>query len=210
MKGFVRIFEAIIASMILLSSLTYFIFITKYSGWGDAQTQLQIEDSIASLGRSGLLNSYIKSNDIASINNKLRQILPKTTDFSIEVSGIPNPQIYIGCVCTDSERSALENMLSPLNFNYKGRNIEIRVSPVSFANIDPKTNIIFVYGYKDLTSNRTDIDKFLENGTLVMLGNLSSPLNDVMTGIFGLAWKGGTPSAPASSTTRASGTCHTG
>jgi hypothetical protein len=125
-------------------------------------------------------------------------MLPETSDFSVEVSGIPNPIIYIGCSshvdeCSYAEVEHLKGILYPLNFNYENRDIEIRIKNESIANIglDPRTNIHFMFGYTDLKQYKGKLNDFIDNGgTVFMLSNITK--NQVEDGImnetFGLKW----------------------
>jgi len=49
MKGFVRILEAVIASFIILASLTYFFSApAKYNYWEETFSRIQAQDALAS------------------------------------------------------------------------------------------------------------------------------------------------------------------
>ena len=204
MKGFIRILESIIASVILIASLAFFFgpFI-RYTEWDTTLMQTEVKDSLVVLHKSGLLTQYVKDNDIAGLNDKLTELLPKTIDFSIEISGIPPPIIYIGCDCDAAEEADLIDILEPLNFKYRDRFIDIRIQRVAIASIndiEPNLHILFIPGYKDLNPDRVHIERFLENGgSIFMLSDLNqNEVEDhILNETFGLEWKkigGGNPS----------------
>lgn len=193
MKGFIRILEALIASFIVLASLTYFLSApVRYTPWGEVFLRIQAQDALVSLYKTNLLTRYVQENDIDALNGILTTLLPETADFSVEVVGIPNPIIYIGCDCSDAEINDLKNMSSPLDFVYKKRNISIRIKKESKDDMDPRTNIHFMFGYRDLKNYKKEMNEFLLNGgTIFMLSSLER--NQVEDGIlnetFGLKWR---------------------
>ncbi len=196
MKGFVRILEAVIASFVILISLSYFITAPSgYDYWDETLLRIQAQDALASLYKSGSLENYIINNDIDGINNTLTAMLPGTADFSVEIKGMPGTIIYIGCNCSDAELANLENMLGKtggeIRLTYNGRQIEIRVSKSSIDNIDPRTNIYFMFDYTDLNPYKDKMNGFLQaGGTLFMLADLDeSKVEDgILDETFGLEW----------------------
>lgn len=188
MKGFIKILESIIASIIILSTATFFLSFQKPSG---AQ-QTQFEHILAALQKNTSLTDYIKSNDITALNTTLKDMLPKTVDFSVTISGIPNPVIKIACVCTAAEKSSLISRMAPLTFPYKSRTLEIRIDNGNLNDMaDSNANILFFPAYRTFTSSeRATLRTFLQKGTLFMLADLEqSQINDgVMDQLFGLSW----------------------
>jgi hypothetical protein len=202
MKGFVRIMEAIVASVIILASLTYFFKLDIMgSAWGDVNLQTQSKDVVASLYKNGLLTTMIRDNDIENLNNQLIKNFQRTIDFSVTIKGIPNAKIYVGCNCTQADINRLVGILSPLTFNYKNRVLEILIREELIENITEVTNVIFIFGYKNLTPVQSQINNFLiRGGTIFVLGDLTQDqANDgIFNTIFGLNWSGtGTPSVDA-------------
>ncbi len=191
MKGFVRILEAIIASMILLSSLSYFFTVSALTDWDTALLQADVEDTLISMDKT-VLSEYIKSNDKTAVYNTLRTLLPDTVDFSVDIVGIPNAEIFIGCNCSEQEISDLKQKILKLNPDdivyFKDRSITIKVKNESINNIDPRTNILFLFDYEDLTPNRPFIDPFLSRGgTIFMFGRINpNPVDINLREIFGL------------------------
>lgn len=205
MKGFVRILEAVVASVILIASLSAFFTIPKKSDWDVALLQVQASDALVSLAKSGVLERHIRANDAAGMNTDLRRLVGETRDFSVTVEGMPNPLILMECVCTPEEALDVKAMFGipadrdEVTFPYKGRTITIRGREATLdeAGTDPRAHIIFVYGYEDLQSGgqlRPTVRAFLERGgTLFMFSDLTqAQIEDgVMDAVFGLAVKSG-------------------
>lgn len=194
MNGFVRLLESIIASVILLSSLSFFVsFPQLETNWNDVILQDIGKDALAVAELTEDLKGAVRYNNLVLAENIFLSVLPKNVGFSMEVSGIPNPVIFIGCNCTQTEINDLENRLDPLDFSYKGRNISIRVENVQITDIRPETNILFIFGYKDLGLLKNSINDFLEGGgTIFMFADLTQDVvNDgVINSTFNLSWEG--------------------
>ncbi|MBI4163010.1 MAG: hypothetical protein HY513_04970 [Candidatus Aenigmarchaeota archaeon] len=89
MKGFIKIFEAIIASLILLVSLTFFFVpLTKPTSWDKTLLQLSVQDALGALSASGNLTDYVKSDDYPNFNLK----------FSFDVLHANNKISQIICI----------------------------------------------------------------------------------------------------------------
>ncbi len=202
MKGFIKIMESVIASLVILSSMGFFLSFHRPNGGYDAQ----FDYALAALQKNATLNRTIMQNDVNTLNSILSGMLPATVDFSVEVSGIPNPVIKIMCACTDQEQSALIGRLSSLEFTYKRRNTEIRISNEGYAGggleglmgSNPDADVLFFFGYEDLNSKKPLLQSFLENGTIFMLSDIaqSQAGDGVMDGLFGLEWDSGVPNSP--------------
>ncbi|GEM_PF-2386751 len=208
MKGFARILETIIAAIIILTSLSFFLPITiKQSSWDNALLEMRAQDAISAGYKSGNIAPYIKNNDNTSLRNFLEKLFTKSTDFSVQINGIPNPVIFVGFVCDDpndavctSRLEDVKSRLSPLTFPYKGRNIEIRAERI-IVTATSEANIMLFTTTAELnnkyTNNKNEIDRFLENGgTLLLIGDLrqsdvspsGSELTFLMRNIFNITW----------------------
>lgn len=215
MKGFIRILESILASIILMGAMAYFFEpVVKYSDWSDTATSVEAGDALIVMGKNGKLDEYINyvnidevdcnkgCSDKVALNGNLSELLPKTVAFSVEVRGRPNPIILIGCNCTNEQKAELENLLSPLIFIYKNRPIEIRIKNVAISavnSMEPKPDILFIFGYKNLSEAqyKSHAELFLENGgSIFMLADLVQPswLEGFLDEKFGLVWKVGASS----------------
>mgnify|MGYP001565566033 CR=1 FL=1 len=188
MKGFIRILESVIASLILLSSLSYFFTASPHSSWDTALLQTDVQDALAAMDRSVLQDNIIANNK-AGMENGIRALLPDTVDFSTTIEGIPNPEIFVGCQCTGQEINDLKQILrldASDMIRFKERNIAVKIKVESFESIDARTNILFLFGYEDLTPNRAFIDRFLaRGGTIFMLARIEN-LDANLREIFGL------------------------
>ncbi len=191
MKGFIRIIEAIISSLILIAVLPFFLIAPSESEWGNIALQTNALDILMVLQKNTSLETYVKNNDIAALNSQLVKLLPKTADFSVEISGIPNPVILVGCICTTTQIDDLENLLWPTDFQYKERQISIRISNMTMGTIDPRTRVLFIFGYLNLTPYQNALTLFLEGGgTIFMFTDLTSvqTQDGIMNTTFGLKW----------------------
>lgn len=205
MKGFIRILEAIVASLIILTALTFFFNTTiKPSNWDDTFLQVRAQDIVASLSINGTINKSVSTNDQTIINDAILNpnifMLPITVDYSVTVEGIPNPVIRIGCNCTDSQMQDLKDTLSP-SVVYNGRTITFVVYQAEISRIhedaNADTNILFLNGYKNLTQFDDGLRIFMKRGgTIFLLGDLTqSQVNDCFVNeTFGLKWVAGTRS----------------
>lgn len=193
MKAIMRMLEAIVSSIILLTALTFFFTSQERPATEDTFLVLQTLDMLASLEKSGSLANFIRNNDTAQLNSALRNLLPPTVDFSIEINGMPPKKIFVGCNCSISDRTTLETMIEG-TVMYRERSIEILVDTENLDSIREETNILFFIDYRNLTPEMDKINSFLSRGgSLAMLTDLSeSQVNDsVMNNTFSLKWIGG-------------------
>ncbi|MFH0949230.1 MAG: hypothetical protein V1802_01970 [Candidatus Aenigmatarchaeota archaeon] len=206
MKGLARILESIIASIILLVSLAFF-FTSQIQQQDDIHYIVQASDMLVVMDKNGMLSDYVKNNDINSMNTTIRRMLSGAMDFSVEVNGLPNPIINLGCNCTSTQLDDLRYILgiaySPF-FTVNGRTIQINSYFINISSINEetnrKTNILFIFGYRDLITNKKEINNFLERGgTVFMFSSLTGlQVNDgMMNETFGLKY-GGLGSGPYS------------
>ena len=192
MKGFIRILEAIIASIILLTALSFFFKPQIIStGWDSILLKTTANDIVASLYFNGSMSKFVFENDDKGMNEYFGNALPKTTGYSVSVYNIPSHNIYIGTLSNDDEimlRSVIGNEIK-----YRDRQIFLYVKNMTMADIDPKTKIIFIYGYTNLNPYKTTINNFLDRGgTIILISSLAqNQVNDgILNETFGLAWGG--------------------
>ena len=196
MKGFIRILELIVASVIILSSLTFFLSPSiKRLGWDETNIEIEVRDSLESLYKNGSLVIYVNENDAKGMVNGLSSEIKKNIDFSISVLGIPNNEIFVSCLCTNSEEQELEEILSPKEFNYHDRKIRIGLEKADITQekilMRPQTHVLFFFGYKDMNPYKSQLDEFLsKGGSIFILTDLSSSqIDDGYIGeMFGLKW----------------------
>lgn len=196
MKGFAKIFEAIIASIIVLTALTFF-FVPNpaQSQWDSAGLQITAQDTLKALYINGTLTRFVKTDNRTEINTDIASMLPKTVDFSIEVSGIPNDIIYVSCVDCSSTNE-ISSMLAPMNFQYKNRNISIRIDTLSLSNtsIPSETNVLFFFDKQKIVSYQGKVNDFLnKGGSIFLLSDLTQQdVQGIVGQVFNLTWSGAT------------------
>jgi hypothetical protein len=179
MKGFARVFEAIIASIMLIATLTFFFsHEPSTSGWDSATLQMTTQDVLESAYLNGTIAGLAQKNDKASLNNYIVQMLPRTVDFSIQIRGIPNDVIRIACVdCSNANMTELANILNPLDFQYHNRPISIRIENISLGlnEIKEDTDILFFFDKQKIGNYENKIKEFLSSGgSIYLLSDLSS------------------------------------
>ncbi len=194
MKGFARILESIVASIIILTSLTFFfVHNVPESPWDDTSLQLISQDVLQTSYLSGNLKGLVKSDDKAGLNNYFSQALPKTIDFSLNVMRLPNDIIYVGCAqCSMGDLSELSMILEPLDFYYNGRPTSIRLDIVNVSSIPDDTDILLFFDKSKIGPDRDEIEDFLmDGGTVFLLSNLNQDdLTGYISELFNLSWSG--------------------
>ncbi len=190
-KGIIRILEAIIASVIILTAMTFF-FTAKFRPQAEENfIFVQAYDAVRVMDVKGDLSGYVKNNDAESMTNAFYSMFPSTLDFSIEVTGIANPKIYVACNCTPDDFNDIRNILQPLSFYYKQRRIEILVDTTSLSPIKEGSDVLLFMDYVNLNANKDEINAFLDNGgTVFFFTSLSQPEveDGFLNETFGLAW----------------------
>lgn len=203
MKGFVRVFEAIVASIILIASLTFFFpDSSPPSGWDSTSLEIMAQDAIQSAYLNGTITRFVKTGDKDSLNAYFTQMLPKTVDFSITVRGIPNDIIRVACVdCSAGDLSEMQTILAPVDFNYNSRNISIRTEALAWTlnDLNEETDVLFFFDSTRVILYQSKIRNFLDSGGSVVLlsdipnqNNLTTPIAT----IFNLTWQSGSSGSP--------------
>jgi hypothetical protein len=185
MKGFVRILESIVASVILLSSVSFFFLpALEESKWDSTLLQTRTEDSLATLVKSGKMNEFLMVSDIRQLNDTFKSLLPENVEFSVVVKGIPSPEIRIGCLnCSDVEVNKLKNLLGLLEYNYKNRVVKIlEPKKINFSGVDSDTDVIVSFDFEIINATPNDAANFMKSGGGLLL--IGSFLEDN----FGLEW----------------------
>jgi len=202
MKGIARVLEAILASLIILGSLSYFLVAKVHeSKWGYAILENELQDVLIALTKTGELIDFIRKNDITGLHLELNALLPKTVMYRLEVIGLPKPVIRIGCNCSESELLKLRKMLHLEReriIEFNGRNLSFGFQLVDLSRPSEDIDLIVFFGYRNLSRYSWELESFLrEDKGIVMIANLSDEdLNDAyLTGLFGLGYKAGDPSS---------------
>ncbi|KHO47575.1 MAG: hypothetical protein QT00_C0002G0229 [archaeon GW2011_AR5] len=199
MKGFAKIFEAIVASIILLASLTFFFTPNvQKSEWDSTSLQIMAEDALESAYLNGTLARFVKTDNTTQLNAFFSEMLPKTVDFSIEVRGIPGKTINIACIgCSQTNLDDLSAIIANKDFTYKKKNTSINIQTLDLATQDvPEgAGILFFFDKSKIAVHQTKINDFLDTGGGVfLLSSLDSTDvgNTPIGNTFGLTWSGGT------------------
>lgn len=198
-KGFAKIFEAIIASVIILASLTFFFVPNlQMSGWDDNTLQTLSKDALQSVYLNGSLARFVKTDNTTPLIASITDMLPKTVDFSVEVGGIANNIIYLACDCSESEREELVKIFNTTDFRYKSRNISIRIELINLATgtVPSSTDVLFFFDKTKITANQAKIKAFLSSGgTAFLLSDLTQgDVEGTVGSMFNLTWTGTTGS----------------
>ncbi len=197
-RGFVKILEALIASIIILSSVSYFINIREgKSMWNEKITQIEAYDALAVLDKTGALQKAIWSNNVSltASDGLIKKMFRPMTDFSLEVDGLPKPIIYVGCLCNNEETERLRNMLLPGSspkidyFLLDGRPIQIRINTTDLSDLE-NIDLLFSFSKSEYENNKDQIEQFLRNdGGVVLLDNITEADLSYLNNIgFGLNW----------------------
>ena len=174
-KGFIRILETIMASIILLTALSFFFSAeSPQNDWTDTLIQVQSQDALAVMYRTGTLNTNIMASDVEGMRNELKKLLPNNIDFSVEVRGIPAPRIRVGCDrCTDAEieeiKKRLDSEPSIPQINYNGRDIRIDIDKVDITDEIPDDMDILMLVSLPNENLFPDIQEFMRKGRGLML-----------------------------------------
>jgi len=196
MKGFARIFEAIVASIIIITSMTFFFTLqTPESGWDSTSLQIISQDVLQAAYLNGSIEKYVRSGDKQSLSNDISQLLQTTVDFSISVRGIPNDIIRVACVdCSSAAMNELSLILNRTEFEYNNRHVSIRTETVNLGSEDVKdgTNLLFFFDKTKVETYRVKAEMFMKNGgNLFLLSNVNQADADgYIGGIFNLTWVG--------------------
>ncbi len=196
MKGFIRILESIIASIIILSSLTFFFTPSvEKLGWEDSFIHMEMHDSVESIYKSGRLTDYVRRNDAHGLSSEISSLMKRNIDFSVSIKGVPNSDILVSCLCSDDEEMVLEDILEPREFSYNGRSIRIGIEKAEISQntilMRRETNVLFIFNYMDMTPFRDQLKNFLgSGGGIFMIANVNeNQVNDgFMNTTFGLRW----------------------
>ena len=207
MKGFIRILEALVASIILLSSLSYFFKVrTSETGWDYALLEMRARDALAVLHTSGLLENFIRFNNVTGLEQTLSKLLPESVMFSTEIEGLPKPMIRIGCNCSDEEIEELKTMLH-INLSndkiitFNSRNITFGYVKINLSDLRKKASeidVLLFFGYRNLSPYRSSVENFLkqDKGIFAIADLNDTHLQDsYFASLFNLSSSPGNPAA---------------
>lgn len=195
--GFTKILETVIAAIIILTSLSFFFSVkVVQSGWDDSIAELRAQDAVSAGYKTGSIQDFVRNNDASGLRTYLSRLLSEATDFSVEITGIPNSVTFMGCyLCDAGELNDITGRLHPLVFTYKGRQVEIRVENVDVANLPEETNVLLFMEFTELeneySARRDKIERFVaDGGAVFLLDDLTETEagSGVMRDLFSLTW----------------------
>ncbi|MFH1420438.1 MAG: hypothetical protein ABIG30_00545 [Candidatus Aenigmatarchaeota archaeon] len=198
MKGFMRVLEAIIASVIILASLSFFFgYQVRQSGWLQSELKVEGQDALNVIERMGLMDNYMRTGSgVEEIENALKKMLSQRIDYSIEIQGAPPPVIRIACICTQSEYEDLRRRMyfedDTGRFTLRGRSIRFAVDMLGSINdIATKYDTVLVLESGFDEQEKEKIKNLLDEGTSVMLFSdidiIDDFLDDFLESVFGLS-----------------------
>ncbi|MEM7825180.1 MAG: hypothetical protein QXO27_04375, partial [Candidatus Aenigmatarchaeota archaeon] len=189
MKGFINILELIFVLLALFIAFRILFpgFIYK-SKWSEALILLTSRDIIATADRTGYLYSYsFDANQLSDFLNKIIPVIKTNLIGWSEIEGTIKNNVTVACNCTKEQRDLLYNWTTDLTIN--GRSIKIFVVDSRLDEINPFSDVLLIWGYKDLTPFRDSLLKYINkgNGIVEMMDfSLSTNLDSVQIEVFGL------------------------
>jgi hypothetical protein len=128
--------------------------------------------------------------DAGQVRSEVGKALNKTNlQFGVTIRGAPPANISVGCICSPSEMTTLQGILSSLNLNGEGiRFTATRIDPGNIS-LSHRHNVIFLWDY-DLTGRKAEVLNYLEAGKgIVEVRDLdSADIDPVQADVFGLSW----------------------
>ncbi len=203
MRGFVKILEAVIASLLILGSLSFlYSFRLREQEWGRAAMETLARDAIFVLEKSRAISDALLGNE-SKINNLLANLLPPSVMWRVEIRGLPKDRIRIGCACTKSEAEKLKQILHIYTsedwvIKFCKRNITFGMVLItldeSVEELIEGTDLIFTFNQTRLEENQEKIKRLLESDKGVVLVADLNETSDFISSLFNLSWKSGEPS----------------
>ncbi len=188
MKGQIPILEMIAVIVILFISFTIFFPERNYGNrWEDAEIILKGRDIVLTMDRTGNLTNYAV--DYSAFQQFMLQALPeKNLIFWNTLEGTIQNRITVACNCTTQQINELSTNVGRMKLN--GRDIQIDFVASTLSPIQ-ESNVLLIYGKKDLGPHRTQILNYLKRGNgVVGIADFNSASNEkpdaTYTEIFGI------------------------
>ena len=190
-KAIVSLIEMVVVVIILFGAFSVlFPGFSFQNRWEDAFISLKGRDVITTMDRVDNL-LYSNSFDENSLRNFLDKTIPTNATNLIHWSGTDGtfkPKITVACVCTPSQ---IGNLTGTGRFKVNGRDIDLDIVSSGLNPIYSPSDVLIIWGYRDLTPFRTQILNYLnaENGVIELMDfqNLDE-VTPVQNEIFGIAW----------------------
>lgn len=184
MNGFIKILEAVIASILILISYIYIMQYQIPQISGDISRDNKIKDMLIVLLKTKLIAKAVQENNITIILPYLEAL---KENIDLEVQDIPPPLISIVCNCSQSDYLLLLNSLLPFENNFKNRKINLSVRRGS---VEEDADIILFMDYNEFHNvENLVLTKFLQGRNIVLVSNISEQAlstDDVLKEIFSL------------------------
>lgn len=176
-KGFINILELIFTMITLFIAFQVLFPGFSYGNrWNNALLLLTSRDIILTLDRVGSL--YDCSFNATRFSDFLNKVIPIEKTNLIgwsETDGTIKSNLTIACNCTKDQRDLLYNWTTGLTIN--GRAIKVYVVDTKLDDINPFSDVLFVWGYRDLTPYRNSLLGYIngERGIVEMMSFSANP-----------------------------------
>ena len=211
-KGFIRVIEIIIFSVILFFLIIpTFFYYSEENDWGEINNLILCNDLLYSMERNktfdNILNPFDEDlgfyeeheKDLELLRNITEKVFPVVFDFEYEIKNVAPYKISIGCNCTSGQITWLNNTI--LTSSYP--TAEFNIEPIALSNLSAnlsefnasKYDLFIIFGEKDLSTYQSNITAMLELGKgFVLIRDFSSAPDIFTEEIFGIDYSGGVSS----------------
>lgn len=197
-KGIIPIVELIISLLLIYTSISFFTpRIAEEVGWERAGHILFARDLLTSLDRLGSLYTLAFHED--AFNSFLVSNFP-ALKLQLKLKGsktLPS-HAWIACNCSAEQASSLERWTEGLQVNGRKIELDFCTTPIDLRGCGQDVRALLLFGYKPLQAEQ--LKTLLRGGIgVIEVADLSSEqMDEVQRQIFGLEWKGGSPSGDVS------------
>ncbi len=189
MKGIISIVELVIVALVLFTAFGILFPGTNYTNrWQEVEIVLKSRDLLIALDKTG--DMYKKSFSSEEISEFIASVFPERDLFSwIEADGALKSRIVVACDCTEAQTNDLIKWVGNTKIN--GRTIALDFVPLANFNNIPNSDVMLIFGYRDLTAYKQNLKDYLNKGSgIVEIVDLdsSAKIDSVQSEIFGLKW----------------------
>lgn len=176
--------------MISMAILLYVIYSVFFPGisykdkWSEASLIILLRDSALTLDRTGIIyRASFSDSLLGDFLNKTIQ--KKNLIWWSRTKNAIKSSIVFACNCTESQIGNLTHWFNQLKVNE--RNISIVFLESSLGNINPQTDGLLIWGYKDLTNYKSQIVDYIKLGKgVVEIMDLPGRPDEVQREVFGI------------------------
>jgi len=160
-------------TVVMILFVAFSIFFPGFSyktRWSDAYVVLLGRDTILTIDRLGKLYNY--SFNANNLQKYLDSALPTNKTNLIawsEVDGAIKGTLTIACNCSAEQKNTLSEWFYKMKFN--GREIQVYIPLSNLDKISQPSDVLLIWGYKNLTPYAQNIKNFLagENGVVEIM-----------------------------------------